>query len=153
MPVPTLSFTSDSFFSPTFVSPGCIPTGSLPWLLAEHRDLICAPWLLRGWRGEGRSGRKAWPAPLLMTLVLLRWSENLPREAAIRRASTDLGWRAAMRLPADVRVPSARTVADFERFLCERHPEIGVHRYVLLHEHIAADNSEWSRFQGVGAIS
>lgn len=134
--MPTLSFATDSFFSPTFVSPACIPTGSLTWLLAEHRDQICPPWLLRGWRGEGRSGRKAWPAPLLMALVLLRWSENLPRETAIRRASTDLGWRAAMRLPADVRVPSARTVADFERFLCERHPEIGVHRYVLLHEHI-----------------
>jgi len=81
-------------------------------------------------------GRKAWPAPLLTTLVLLRWAEDLPREAAIRRASTDLGWRAAMGLPADVKIPSDRTVRDFERFLCERHPDIGVHRYVLLHEHI-----------------
>lgn len=134
--MPTMSFACDSFFSPTFVSPGCIPTGSLPWLLAEHRDLICPAWLLRGWRGQGPSGRKAWPAPLLMTLVLLRWSENLPRETAIRRASTDLGWRAAMGLPADVKVPSDRTVRDFERFLRERHPESGVHRFVLLHEHI-----------------
>jgi len=135
-PVPTLSFPTDSFFSPTFVSPGCIPIGGLPWLLAEHRDLICPPWLLRGWRGEGSTGRKAWPAPVLMALVLLRWSENLPRETAIRRASTDLGWRAAMRLPADVKVPSDRTVRDFERFLAERHPDIGVRRYVLFHEHI-----------------
>ncbi len=134
--MPTLSFASDSFFFPTFVSPGCAPAGGLPWLLAEHRDLICPPWLLRGWRGEGRSGRKAWPAPLLMALVLLRWSENLPRETAIRRASTDLGWRAAMGLPADVKVPSDRTVRDFERFLCARHPDISVHRYVLFHAHI-----------------
>ena len=134
--MPTLSFASDSFFSPTFVSPDCIPTGSLTWLLAKHRDKVCPPWLLRGWRGEGRTGRKAWPAQLLMALVLLRWSESLPRETAIRRASTDLGWRAALGLPADARVPSDRTVRDFERFLCERHPEIGVHRYVLLHEHI-----------------
>ncbi len=134
--MPTLSFAGDSFFSPTFVSPGCIPTGGLPWLLAEHRELVCPAWLLRGWRGQGRIGRKAWPAQLLMALVLLRWSENLPRETAIRRASTDLGWRAAMGLPADVKVPSDRTVRDFERFLRERHPDIGVHRYVLLHEHI-----------------
>lgn len=134
--MPTLTFASDSFFSPTFVSPDCIPTGSLTWLLAKHRDLVCPAWLLRGWRGEGRTGRKAWPAQLLMALVLLRWSENLPRETAIRRASTDLGWRAAMGLPADAKVPSDRTVRDFERFLCQRHPDIGVHRYVLLHEHI-----------------
>jgi len=134
--MPTLDFAQDSFFPPTFISPGCTPVGSINWLLTHHRQLVCAPYLLRGWRGEKRVGRKAWPAPVLLALVLLRWSEGLPREAAIRRASTDLGWRAAMGLPADVKVPSDRTVRDFERFLGERHPEIGVHRYVLLHEHI-----------------
>lgn len=134
--MPTLNFAQNSFFEPQFISPGCAPVGSMCWLLAHHRQMVCAPFLLAGWRGGGRLGRKAWPASVLLAVVLLRWSEGLPREAALRRAATDLGWRAAMGLPADVPVPSERTVRDFERFLGARHPQIGVHRYVLLHEHI-----------------
>lgn len=125
-----------SFFDPEFVLPGCLEPGSLPWLLGRHRSKVFPAWLFTGWRGEGRLGRKAWPAPVLMTLLLLRWTgEGMSRLAATRRAKTDAVWRAAMGLQFGAPTPDEKTVREFERFLKGRHPEADVHRYLLVHEH------------------
>jgi hypothetical protein len=73
----------------------------------------------------------------LATLVLLRWSEQgMSRRAAVRRAGTDVVWRAAMGLVLGTSTPSERTLRDFERFLHGRHGSTQVPRYLLLHEHI-----------------
>lgn len=135
MPVRSLSQTS--FFDPQFLVPDCLVPGTVPWLLATHRRLVFPPWLLRGWRGEGRLGRDAWPAVVLMTLALLRWNEaGMSRLAAERRAKTDLVWRAAAGLRLDTGTPSERTMRDFEKFLSQRHPDCDVPRYVVFLEHV-----------------
>jgi IS5 family transposase len=74
---------------------------------------------------------------VLTTLVLLRWSEQgMSRRAAVRRAGTDVVWRAAMGLALGTATPSERTLRDFERFLQRRHGTTQVPRYLLLHEHV-----------------
>lgn len=133
MPLRPLDQTS--FFDPEFVSPGCLEPGTVPWLLARQRSRLFPQWLLAGWRGEG-PGRNAWPAAVLMTLVVLRWSEEgMSRRACERRARADVAWRAAMGISLDAAAPSERTMRDFERFLRRRHPDADMPRYLLLHEH------------------
>jgi IS5 family transposase len=135
--MPVRSLSARSFFDPEFVSPGCLEPGTLPWLLALKRSEWFPAWLFVDWRGHRRRGRDAWPAVVLTTLALLRWSEQgMSRRAAVRRADTDVQWRAAMGLAMGAGSPSERTVRDFERFLHERHGPTQVPRYLLLHEHI-----------------
>jgi hypothetical protein len=93
-------------------------------------------WLFKGWRGETTRGRKAWPAPVLMTLLLLRWTtEGMSRRASVAMAKHNICWRAALGLALGTSVPDEKTVRDFERFLKQRHPDADVPRYLLLHEH------------------
>jgi len=125
-----------SFFDPEFACPGSVRPGSVAWLLARHRGELFPEWLLKGWRGQ-RLGRKAWPARVLVSLLLLRWSEEgMSRLASVERARTDASWRAALGLSLDSSVPSERTVRDFERFMRSRHADVGQPRYLLLHEQI-----------------
>ena len=134
--MPRRTLAQSSFFDPEFVSPQCLVTGTVPWLLARRRSVLFPDWLLDGWRGGGR-GRNAWPASVLMTLVLLRWSEaGMSRLASVRRARTDMGWRAAMGLALDDIVPSERTLRDFEQFLRRPLPGVGQSRHLLFHEHV-----------------
>jgi len=126
-----------SFFHAEFVAPSCLEPGTLPWLLARYGSLLFPPWIFKKWHGEkpGR-GRHAWPAPLLMKLLMLRWSgEGMSRRASVREAEHHVQWRAAMLLPIGGDTPSEKTVRVFERFIRERHPETGTSRYLLLHEH------------------
>jgi len=141
--MPVRSLSARSFFDPEFVSPGCLEPGSLPWALARHRAKWFPAWLFAEWRGNGRRGRDAWPAVVLMTLVLLRWSEQgMSRRAAARRAGTDVVWCAAMGLALGTASPSERTLRDFERFLLRRHGSTQVPRYLLFHEHIVRSSIE-----------
>ncbi len=130
-------FTQRSFFDPEFVCPSILKRATVPWLLARFGSVFFPPWLFKGWRGEGKVGRKAWPGFVLTCLWLLRWSEEgMSRLASVKRARTDLEWRAAMGLECDIAPPSERTMRDFEKFLAERHPEVDTPRYILIHENI-----------------
>jgi hypothetical protein len=132
--VPIRSLGTTSFFDPEFVCPGCLVPGSVSWLLARCRSQWFPGWLFGDWRGNSRRGRDAWPAVVLTTLVVLRWSEEgMSRRAAVRRAATDMVWRAAMGLALDGATPSERTLRDFEKFLQNRHGATQVPRYLLLH--------------------
>lgn len=134
--MPLRPLIQSSFFDPEFVSPGCLVEGTTAWLLARRRSSLFPSWLFSGWRGEG-GGRNAWPAVVLMTLVVLRWTqEGMSRRASVERARTDMAWRAALGIALDGAVPSERTLRDFERFLRKRHPEAGQPRYLLFHEHV-----------------
>ena len=134
--------------------PECLERGTVPWLLARYRSRLFPDWLFQGWRGEGRSGRNAWPAVTLMTLLILRWSEEgISRLGSTRRAQTDIAWRAAMGLSLRAPTPSEKTVREFERFMQGYHPEYGTRRYLLFHEHVvrlcceeglAADAPVWA---------
>lgn len=135
--MPVRSLKQGSFFDPRVAAPSCLVVGSVPWLLAHWRDVLCPPWLVAGWRGSGRMGRCAWPAPVLMTLLILRWvEEGTSRVGSMRRAKSDIVWRAAMGLESGGPTPSERTMRDFEAFLRERAPASDLPRYLLLHEHI-----------------
>lgn len=126
-----------SFFDPHFLVPDALVRGSVPWLLAHEPARLFPAWLFMGWRGSTGRGRKAWPARVLMALVVLRWTEEgMSRLASTRRAKTDLVWRAAMGLPVGNGTPHERTIRDFERFMRSRHPEAGAPRFVLFHEHV-----------------
>jgi hypothetical protein len=134
--MPSRSLGQLSFFDPAFLVPDCLEPGTLPWLLAQHAATLFPPWLATGWRGSGRRGRKAWPARVLLTLLVLRWSEEgMSRLAACKRAIVDVRWRAAMGLRLGAPTPSERTMRDFEAFLRGRHA-CGTPRYLLLHEHV-----------------
>lgn len=127
----------DSFFDPEFVAPACLQSGTVPWLLARMMKRWFPSWLFEDWRGHCGRGRNAWPAAVLMALVVLRWSEQgMSRRAAVARASTDVTWRAAMGLELGGKTPSEKTVRDFEKFLRQRHADTQVPRYLLVHEHI-----------------
>jgi len=113
-------------------------SGSLPWLLREHQELLFPGWLLVGWKGASRGGRAAWPAPLLFGLLLLRHAEaGQTRSGAVRRAATDAVWRAALRLPWSSAPPSEKTLREFECFLQAPHPAIGRPRIEVAFEHWA----------------
>ena len=66
----TLTFPDLILLRGTFVEPG-----TLPWLLSEHHRLLLPELLFKGWKGERKVGREAWPAPRLMAMLLLRRSE------------------------------------------------------------------------------
>ncbi|MEO8527077.1 MAG: transposase [Caldimonas sp.] len=135
--MPVRSLSAGSFFDPEFVCPGVLKFGTMPWVLARSRSSWFPGWLFADWRGQGRRGRDAWPAVVLVTLVLLRASEQgMSRRAAVRRGSSDVVWRAAMGLSLGTSTPSERTLRDFERFLQRRHVQTQTPRYLLLHEHI-----------------
>lgn len=125
-----------SFFDPEFADPLCLLPGTLPWLLARYREALFPRWLFSAWKPPGQRGPKGWSAAILMTVLLLRWSEEgMTRKACVRRAKRDIAWRAAMGLPIGGKTPSARVLARFEAFLAGRHAETGVPHYILLHEH------------------
>jgi hypothetical protein len=135
--MPLKSLAQGSFFDPEFVCPSILESGTVPWLLGRFRSWLFPPWLFKGWRGESKVGRNAWPAFVLTCLWLLRWTEEgMSRLASVNRAKADLQWRAAMGLECDLSPPSERTMRDFERFLAERHSDVDVPRYILIHEHI-----------------
>jgi hypothetical protein len=134
--MPLLSLTRDSFFDPEYAMPRSLEPGTVPWLLGRHRDLLFPSWLLRGWRGESNHGRAAWPAQVLMTMVLLRWSESgMSRLGSVKRAESDVRWRAALGLEIGGRTPSEKTLREFEAFLCARHPDCDMPRYMVFFEH------------------
>lgn len=135
--MPRKSLSQNSFFDPEFVMPTCLREGTVPWLLARFRSTLFPAWLLAGWRGEGKIGRNAWPAVVLITLWLLRWTEEgTSRVASVRRARTDAAWRAAMGLSFDVEPPSEKTMRDFEKFLAGRHAHADQARYIVFFEHV-----------------
>ena len=135
--MPRRSLSQSSFYDPEVVQPDCLEPGTIPWLLARFRSMLFPAWLFRGWRGEGRRGRDAWPAVTLITLLFLRWSEEgVSRLGSTKRAKTDVSWRAAMGLHMQTQVPDEKTLRDFEAFLRGRHRDVDTPRYLLLHEHI-----------------
>jgi hypothetical protein len=135
--MPQRSLSQASFYDPEVVQPDGLEPGTVPWLLARYRSVLFPAWLFRGWRGEGRRGRDAWPAVTLLTLLFLRWSEEgISRLGSTKRAKTDVSWRAAMGLHLQTQIPDEKTLREFETFLRGRHPDCGVPRYLLLHEHI-----------------
>jgi len=136
-PMTWRTLSQKSFFDPEFVCPGCLEPGTLAWLLGRYRSKLFPDWLLVGWRGAGRLGRRAWPAVVLMTLSLLRWDEGgMKRRTACRRAKTDARWRAAMGLQMDSPVPDEKTVREFETYLKGRHPQFGLRVYEVFFEHV-----------------
>lgn len=125
-----------SFFHPEVAAPACLAVGTVPWLLARYEATLFPTWALSGWTGGDPRGRPAWPATVLAKLMVLRWSgEGMSRRASVREADRNIVWRAAMGLEIGGKTPSEKTVRKFERFLGKRHPEAGVPRYLLLHEH------------------
>jgi hypothetical protein len=110
--------------------------GTLPWLLAWHSKLLFPSWLFEGWKGERKTGREAWPAPLLMALLLLRHSKpGMTRLGAIREATVSAAWRAALHLPWHVAPPDEKTLREFEAFLKLSHPKVGRPRSEVAFEH------------------
>lgn len=131
------SLSQVSFFDPLFADPRCLEIGTMPWLLARSRAELFPAWITKGWRGEQRLGRDAWPAAVLLTLLVLRWSEEgMSRLGSTKRARVDIAWRAAMGLQLGAPTPDEKTLREFEAFLRTRHPACGVARYLLLHEHL-----------------
>jgi len=135
--MPRRSLSQSSFYDPEVVQPDCLEPGTVPWLLTRFRSKLFPAWLFKGWRGEGRRGRDAWPAVSLVALLFLRWSEEgISRLGSTKRAKTDVCWRAAMGLHMQTQVPDEKRLREFEAFLRERHPDYGTPRFLLLHEHI-----------------
>ena len=117
----------------TFVEPG-----TLPWLLSEHHGLLFPEWLFKGWKGERKVGREAWPAPRLMAMLLLRHSEaGMTRVGAVRKANTDAAWRTALRLPWLYPPPDEKTCREFEAFMKSPHSDVNRPRIELAFEHWA----------------
>lgn len=126
-----------SFFEPEFADPRCLRKGTVAWMLARHGALLFPSWLFAGWAGEGGRGRHAWPASVLMAMLLLRWDEEgMSRRASVRQAKRNTEWRAAMGLAIGGPTPSDRTIRRFESFLRQRHPDVGSPRYLVVHEHL-----------------
>lgn len=135
--MPLRAIAIGSFFAPEFADPACLTPGTVPWLLAKFRSTWFPDWLFASWSGRTGRGRDAWPAVVLATLVVLRWSEQgMSRRGSVARAATDVSWRAAMGLEIGGGTPSEKTLRKFERFLQQRHGDAQVPRYLLLHEHI-----------------
>ena len=119
------------------IRPACIKEGSLYWLLSRYKELLFPAWLFVGFKGSSMWGRAAWPPAILMTLLVLRFSEEgMSRRASVRQANRDLAWRAALGVPVDVNVPDEKTLREFEQFLEQAHPTMGRARYELAHEHL-----------------
>jgi len=135
-PMPTKDFRLLRFEERVLLGDLLVQPGSLPWLLREVPEQLFPDWLFLGWKGEGKAGRAAWPGRVLMALLLLRHSEaGQTRLGAVRRATTDASWRAALRLPWSERPPGEKTLREFEAFLRQDHPEVGRPRVELAFEH------------------
>ena len=129
----TLTFPDLILLRGTFVEPG-----TLPWLLSEHHRLLFPEWLFKGWKGERKVGREAWPAPRLMAMLLLRHSEaGMTRVGAVRKANTDAAWRTALRLPWLYFFFNEKTCREFEAFMKSPHPDVNRPRIELAFEHWA----------------
>ena len=134
--MPLKTFSALAFEDLMLVGDRFIERGSLPWLLREHAGLLFPGWLVVGWRGGTPRGRKAWPAPLLFGLLLLRHSEaGLSRVGAVRRARTDALWRAALGLRWGDDPPDEKTLREFEAFLRAHHPTVNRPRIEVAFEH------------------
>jgi hypothetical protein len=121
--------------------------GTIPWLLGRHRVELFPPWLLHGWRGGGRRGRPAWPAEVLMTLVLLRWSEEgVSRLGTVKRAESDVRWRAALGLELNGCTPCEKTLRHFEAFLRAPHPACDRPRYLVFFANTVSGCAWTTRF-------
>ncbi|MEM8713766.1 MAG: transposase, partial [Planctomycetota bacterium] len=133
--MPVKSFAQSPLLDPQLLAPGCLEEGSVPWVLHRLGGGLIPRFLQNEWRGAGRVGRAAWPAPTLMALMLLRWAEGgVKRLTACRRARTDLSWRAAMRLPVSGETPTEKTLREFEGWLLQRSPSCDLPRYRLVHQ-------------------
>jgi len=134
--MPVRRFQLLAFEDIMLLQPGLLEEGSLHWLLCRYAALLFPDWLFVGWRGESSTGRPAWPAPTLMGLALLRYSEvGMSRAASLRRLKQDAQWRSALRLPWSVEPPDDHTMRDFEAFLRSEHPAARVPRILLVFEH------------------
>lgn len=135
--MPYKLFSQTSFFSPEFADPGCLAEGTVGWLLRLHSSLLFPGWLFGRWAGAGRRGRKAWPASVLLTALIVASREGgMKRRAMVRRLKRDTSWRAACGLEIGGKTPDEATFRRFERYLRRRDPASGVPRMTLLHEHI-----------------
>ncbi len=135
--MPRKLFAQTSFFSPEFADPGCLEEGSVGWVLRSYPEMIFPAWLFGYWSGAGRRGRKAWPASVLATAMILASREGgMSRRAMTRRLRRDTSWRAACGLEIGGESPDEATFRRFERYLQARDPASGVSRVLLLHEHI-----------------
>ena len=133
--MPVKNFALLSFEDRVLLRDEFAPSGSLPWLLRDHADLLFPFWLLMGWKGQTKVGRDGWPADRMMALLLLRHSEaGLTRVGSVRRANSDASWRAALRLPWSEKPPTEKTVREFEAFLKQPHPDIERPRFELAFE-------------------
>lgn len=136
--MPLKRFPQLSVFDPVALSGDCLTEGTVPWLLRTMGSRLMPAWLASEWRGSSTSGRDAWPADVLVRLLLLRWSDGeTSRRKVCRRAQVDLQWRAAMGLPMTGVSPTEKTVREFERWLATRSHESDLPRYLLLHMWIA----------------
>jgi len=110
--------------------------GSLHWLLCRYADQLFPGWLFTGWKGESTLGRDAWPAAMLMALLLLRHSESgMSRVASVKRGAHDAQWRAALRLPWAEKPPHEKTLREFEAFLKTEHTVVCLPRILVVFEH------------------
>ena len=125
-----------SFFSPEFADPGCLPEGSVGWVLRTYGEILFPRWLFGRWHGAGRRGRRAWPASVLLTALILGSREGVAsRRGMVRRLERDTGWRAACGLEIGGETPDEATFRRFEKYLRQRNKATGVPRELLLHEH------------------
>ena len=137
--MPLREFDPTSSLQAHVLSPQCLTEGSLAWALTHFKPLLFPDWLFAGWRGRSTKGPAAWPAPILCSLLLMRFSDKgCSRRGACRRAGTDLQWRAALCVPLGESVPDEKTVREFEAFLLERHAQLGIRRGLVLHEHLVS---------------
>lgn len=126
-----------SFFTPEFADPASLTEGAVGWLVRCQSDLLFPSWLFGRWAGSGRRGRKAWPAAVLISALILASREGETRRRAMcRRLKHDTSWRAACGLEIGGETPDESTFRRFEKYLQKRDPSTGVTRILLLQEHI-----------------
>ena len=134
--MPYKFFGQTSFFTPEFADPDCLTEGTIGWMLRVFGDVLCPAWLFAKRAGAGRKGRKAWPAIILLTALILASREGeTRRRAMVRRLKRDTSWRAACGLEIGGDTPDEATFRRFEKYLRGYDSSCGVRRMTLLHEH------------------
>ncbi len=112
--MPTKNLRILSFEDRLLYDPDLLPAGSLLWLLRDHQEYLLPDRLFVGWRGESKTGRLAWPARTLMSLLVLRHSESWQtRKGATEKADNDKTWRAALRLSWEETPPKEKSLREF----------------------------------------